>query len=758
MKKYLINIIITSTLAFSWIISASAATTYTLKSPVPGVVNAGTVSEGVSTSGDRNMWKDASGQLHLLATFGGDVQSGWYASYINLNTGENAFITGAKEGSGGGFAYSPTFNRLYGATGYTNRNNTSFVEFDPVTKTLNILADRNLPMAVASSVIGDDNRVYQYLQGGSLFSYDPAVGMPDGWKDYGIALDNTNIYRALGIDTEYVYLGLKKPEGTWTLMISPIAGNPSWQEWEFGNSGDTALSISIAEPVGSHSDPHKWMLTRTLSDSSKKFFHLHDGTYTEFFPGDPGYIWNYDTQHLPTIPNGEYHGGMAPRYLVAASDENSYPLFASTYNYEVDMTDFFPIKGIHEFTAIKYRSTGSPTWLESNLSFTGPWLPQVTTTVQPLSDNNIFGATYGYNAVFNLDYKAPATTYLGPSLFSPYESLKHSSGEIYIGGYADKVFRYDPAKPWTLATTNNSEHLPTDSNKPNPYFIQMPGDTYHYRHWLDYDVNGIVWIGGNTTRGTTANPDYGNVMWYDPANGDTGYMFPGWKSMTSSVMFRNLAAAANRSKIVVSANNGFLYVINAATKTIDGTYNLGEYAYMADVDGKVVGVTPGGNIFKFNPITRSMIVAPKSIGVSGTPFGFGNNRYSRMNYKLEKGPDNFLWMFVGDTLYRINPDTLVFNKVMDTTYAKLKFAANNTDLLLYGNGTDFKYIPGILEPSQTFHASDLNEDDSVNATDFNIFKLDFQKLAASLTNPKSDIDGDGQATVKDVGIMMSNWR
>ncbi|KKR43260.1 MAG: hypothetical protein UT79_C0007G0009, partial [Candidatus Moranbacteria bacterium GW2011_GWC2_40_12] len=36
--------------------------------------------------------------------------------------------------------------------------------------------------------------------------------------------------------------------------------------------------------------------------------------------------------------------------------------------------------------------------------------------------------------------------------------------------------------------------------------------------------------------------------------------------------------------------------------------------------------------------------------------------------------------------------------------------------------------------------------------------LDFQKLAASLTNPKSDIDGDGQATVKDVGIMMSGWR
>ena len=758
MKRYLINIIITSTLAFGWIISASAATTYTLKSPVPEVVNAGTVSEGVSTSGNRIMWRGPDNQIHFLGAFSGDAQLGWFGHYINMNTGANKLITGPPKGEARHWTYNPSADRIYTHSGYAYPHE-SFSEFNPNDQTLTII--KNELNTCLNLLTGDDNLVYSATLGNRLYSYDPALGNPAGWKDYGVVhadADSGSNYFGLGVDSGYIYAAVKHSNGTWTLVSSPTTRPVNWTEWEFGNSGDTALSISIAEPVGSHSDPHKWMLTRTLSDSSKKFFHLHDGTYTEFFPGDPGYIWNYDTQHLPTIPNGEYHGGMAPRYLVAASDENSYPLFASTYDYEVDMTDFFPIKGIHEFTAIKHRSTGSPTWLESNLSFTGPWVPRVTTTVQPLSDNNIFGATYGYNAVFNLDYKAPATTYLGPSLFSPYESLKHSSGEIYIGGYADKVFRYDPAKPWTLATTNNSEHLPTDSNKPNPYFIQMPGDTYHYRHWLDYDVNGIVWIGGNTTRGTTANPDYGNVMWYDPANGDTGYMFPGWKSMTSSVMFRNLAAAANRSKIVVSANNGFLYVINAATKTIDGTYNLGEYAYMADVDGKVVGVTPGGNIFKFNPITRSMIVAPKSIGVSGTPFGFGNNRYSRMNYKLEKGPDNFLWMFVGDTLYRINPDTLVFNKVMDTTYAKLKFAANNTDLLLYGNGTDFKYIPGILEPSQTFHASDLNEDDSVNATDFNIFKLDFQKLAASLTNPKSDIDGDGQATVKDVGIMMSGWR
>lgn len=53
---------------------------------------------------------------------------------------------------------------------------------------------------------------------------------------------------------------------------------------------------------------------------------------------------------------------------------------------------------------------------------------------------------------------------------------------------------------------------------------------------------------------------------------------------------------------------------------------------------------------------------------------------------------------------------------------------------------------------------DINQDGSVNSTDFNILKTDFLKLTANLTNPKSDIDGDGQATVKDVGILMSGWK
>lgn len=54
--------------------------------------------------------------------------------------------------------------------------------------------------------------------------------------------------------------------------------------------------------------------------------------------------------------------------------------------------------------------------------------------------------------------------------------------------------------------------------------------------------------------------------------------------------------------------------------------------------------------------------------------------------------------------------------------------------------------------------ADLNSDSKVDATDLTILQADFMKTTASLTNPKSDIDKDGTVTLKDMGILMSQWK
>jgi parallel beta-helix repeat protein len=54
--------------------------------------------------------------------------------------------------------------------------------------------------------------------------------------------------------------------------------------------------------------------------------------------------------------------------------------------------------------------------------------------------------------------------------------------------------------------------------------------------------------------------------------------------------------------------------------------------------------------------------------------------------------------------------------------------------------------------------ADINQDNSIDSTDLDILKTDFLRLTASLINPRSDINLDGQCTARDLGILMSEWK
>ena len=370
---------------------------------------------------------------------------------------------------------------------------------------------------------------------------------------------------------------------------------------------------------------------------------------------------------------------------------------------ESPASELLPVSPLLPPTTPRQRKKTNP-WKTSTLSFTGPWTPKKVKCVVPKSDSTVFAVSEGYNAAVDFNYITRATSYLGATSFSPYTAIRHASGEIYVGGYSNRVMRYDSSRPWTLTSSNGNPRSPSDKNKPNPFFIRMAGENiYHYRFGLDYDHKGIVWIGGNTTRG---NPDHGNVMWYNPADGTAGYVFPGWQA--AGTKFSNLCASNSRTLICVSDNVGKIWIIDTATRKVAPAPIVpvpgqNTKTYMIEAEpGIVLGIVfapgPAYKIIRFKPATKEVITL-KNLGVLGTPFGFGDNQYSRMNYKLEMGPDGFIWMFVGNSLYRVDPTTCVFSKIMDTNYAKLKFASNNDDLLLYSidGTTDFKYIPGILQ-------------------------------------------------------------
>ncbi len=663
-----------------------STTSYQLTSPVPPIVNAGVVSQGVGTAGGRIMWKDGSNVLHMLACFGGDSHDNWYGHYANLSSGINALVTGGI-GNVWSAAYHPLQNKLYIGTNYEP---CSLTEFNPTTRTASIL-NNNLT-SVFTTIIGDDNLVYLMCLGNICYSYDPTQGYPAGWKCYGVVDSGAQVnssYVAIGADAGHVYCGVRYTDGHWNLVISPTSGSPNFSSWEFSGAGDKHLII-CKDPIG------RWICRRTLADNSYKYYSLHDGTYTEVGPANNAGL------------------GAAPTYCVLASTEFDYRQFITAYNEEVDFTDLFPIKSIHEYSTFKYRVSGG-SWSETSVNFTGPLTAQFIHELVPRPGLiSPFCLSSGYNAAISLDYINATPTYIGSQIVGSYAAIQHSSGDIYISGYPDQVLRYDPVFPWTLTSANKTPVAPGDGdawiNRPNPYCIKLTAPQLHYRSCLDYDANGLVWNGGNTTRnqGGTSSFDIGNVMWYNPSDGSTGYIFPDWAN-SPGVKFGNLCAATNRSRICVSDNAGNIWIVDAATKTVDPTpivpvASTTGRTYMVEVANDVVlGIyinssVPVYKLIRFKPSTKQ-ILTTQDLGVSGIPFGWQDTEENRKNYKLELGPDGYVWMFVGNSLYRIDPDTGVFSKIIDTNYAKLKFASNNVDLLLYNINTtkDFKYIPGIMQ-------------------------------------------------------------
>jgi len=75
-----------------------------------------------------------------------------------------------------------------------------------------------------------------------------------------------------------------------------------------------------------------------------------------------------------------------------------------------------------------------------------------------------------------------------------------------------------------------------------------------------------------------------------------------------------------------------------------------------------------------------------------------------------------------------------------------------------GNWTPDPASDQIYLSKESYANADLNQDAKVNQTDLDILKTDFLKLTANLTNPRSDINLDGQCTARDLGIMMSGWK
>jgi hypothetical protein len=764
-KKFGIIFIMAIFLLGLTVFFANAETSYTLKSSVSASVNLPHVIEGRQSYAQQHiMWRDPSGNINMINSFGGaDVvgNENAYFHYVNAGTGAHALVEGGKCSFGRNSVYDSVHNKFYWYGEYcSNAHGGSFNEFDPVTMTNKVIREGGSEWFSGTNIrMGGDNKIYftsfntDYWAGGGghLYAYDPAVGV-SSWTDYGVIFGPCNgIMPGLAIDGQYIYVAWQQygAPNYWHLMVHPI-GSGSWSEVDFGD-GQYPIGYDFFFSI--ENATNKFFAARSVDGRATwKYYYLENGGVRLIGSDRPS-------------EGGQSVMDLNMKNHISMMSVGNYSQFLDAFNFDMNWDYAMPnpsnptstvVYGPHD--SWHYPDSGFST---SALNYAGPWYDlEVNTLVPNLGPSNFYAigesiADYNYKNQTSAPVymkNLPSVYYsLGvPATYSPLHTQ-----EVYFSGYPGQFWRWNPVLSWSTS---------------NPRAITL-NQSANYRVFMDYDANGKIWIGSNVCGATAGCIDYGTVSWYDPATEAKGEMFQGvWTggnppATGNGIKYTNMAITNNRSKVVVSSNDGKLTVINALANppSIEGEYALGKKAFMAEVaSDRVLGITKDGDtsqIFLFQPSTRTMIIVPQPVGVTGQTFGSADGSIARREFKLEKGPDGYGWLFVDKKIYRVHPETLVFEYIATDTgdSNKMIFAENKRDLILYGQ-TKPSYIPDLLEGSEIFSSADINQDSFINITDLGILMSDFMKSAANAQNPRSDINSDGNANVVDLGILMSEWK
>ncbi|OGX45853.1 MAG: hypothetical protein A3G38_02840 [Omnitrophica WOR_2 bacterium RIFCSPLOWO2_12_FULL_51_8] len=319
-----------------------------------------------------------------------------------------------------------------------------------------------------------------------------------------------------------------------------------------------------------------------------------------------------------------------------------------------------------------------------------------------LNSGKLWISTSGYNPLLEFDPATGRTTRIGYPRLSNYDLLLDGN-DLYLAGYPAMAMRYRMDQPWTLTPSNFSFNPTTPTS--NPY--QIPPHVGKYYYYSAKGADGFIYFAIHHERDSTG----GDLGWYDPRTGNYGNLREPFINDDT----RDLDAILGGTKILYSSSSGAgrLFVIDPATKSVERVITVpnGVRSQIVEVEpGIVVGAGLSGDkqssyIYRINVSTGEFQYMNR-LPAGGKVFG-SNISYSHQRIVL--GPDGYVWIFVGDSLYRINPADGALQKILDTPSRSLIFY--NGDLYLYGV-KELQRIRGILTSS-----GDISGDGSVSAYD-----------------------------------------
>jgi hypothetical protein len=691
---------------------------YTLASEPYIIENLGSAIQTTTQEG-RFMFQLSNGEKHALLFFGYTTKV--QLIDLNLETGTAVLIKTNIAGRTNSYPVLAANDKFYMFTGDVLPD--PLLEYDPKTQIARVAANMTTDKCAQSSAIGDDGKLYfGGCTKGTAAKFDPDT---NNFTEFGrIDTANPSTYfltYTIGSDGHYVYTGLRDCDAN-------------------TNGGGDQYYLGVYDQI---------------SKNSQMFFKGEKDSFGETYKGADG-RWYYDRYNYTSYQAGGWYrkyyviengapveiasppARYTPTYMRANVlwDLKNAP---TAYGYEFDLADIYPDNANNQVT-VRWKKTSETAWqsvtvTDFNLA------PLSVKKIIPNTTNTglkLLAIADAYGPTFEYDPDTKQTLSLGRSS-SLYDVLVLGN-EVYLSGYAAVTYRFDPSKPWSL----NSSTTNTWSMDVNPRQVAGFGK-YHYYSAVGSD--GLIYIGVGHLRDSVIG---GSLGWYNPATEAKSSIH------ISDDSVADLTSALSGSKMIYSTSSNKIFVFDVATKTIEREIIVpGAFYESHNVEiepGVIFGVTESLNsnflMFKANIQTGEIISQQTA---SGASFGSVKDRDRR----LILGPDKHLWLFVGNSLYRINPDDYSMQKIIDISSSYILFYGS--DIYLYGNGSsDIKRIKNILQ--EPFSKSDLNQDKSVDSLDLDILKTDFLKLTASLTNPRSDINSDGQCTVRDLGILMSGWK
>jgi hypothetical protein len=506
------------------------------------------------------------------------------------------------------------------------------MEYDPATGRARQVAQLHQKGAQWAE-IGDDGLVYvgECCQGG-VERFNPKT---DVLENFGPMDTNGGTYQyayTLGADGRYVYVGLGQQP--WYLGILDTQKKTKTLFWK--NDHDIGGTVYRAKKGG-------WYYCRNTS-LAKKWYRLEGGRPIEILPTEiPETFQSYEHDGVVTDP----------------------AKFASQFGIELDLDEAYPDRS-RERAIIRWRQAKANQWQSVDVSGFN-LQPIRVKRLYPWEGNQLLGFADFYGPVFLYDLTIRKATVMGRPKFSLYDAL-FAKGDIYFSGYPAVTLKYEPGRPWKVNDWGPAQSAATA----NPYKIPVGFGKYHYYSALGAD--GFVYIGAHHERNSTG----GELGWYDPLKGTRGSL----REPFLHDDVRDLKSALAGSKMVYSGNNEKLFVFDVATKQIERT--IRPIPGIGALD-KIVEVTPGiifgatsNRIFKVD-IRDGSVAYTKPLG----GVAFGGAAVKAYDRRLEIGPDKHVWMFVGNSLCRIDPNDGSLVKVIDTPARSLLFKGG--DLYFYGS-------------------------------------------------------------------------